>query len=389
LRAKNRAPSRAAAPRSAPHAAVASDAAIALITWYRAHRRALPWRVASTPYRVLVSEIMLQQTRVETVIPYYRRFLDAFPDVEALAAAPLDAVLARWSGLGYYSRARRLHRAAREIVERGGFPRTERELLELPGIGAYTAAAIASIAFGEAVPVVDGNVERVIARLLDLEVDPKRSAARERVRVAAALLLDAAAPGDSNQALMELGATVCRPRRPRCLFCPLGEVCVARARGTVEDRPVRAAARTAVRERRVVVVARRGERFLLTRNPDRSELLAGLWEFPWIESSPARADWDDGLARAYGGVWRVGARLGRARHGITFRSIELEVHEGEVRVDHDAVAEGPSRAEQGWLSLDEIATVPTTSMVRKVLACLEATEAAPPTAPARRRSPRT
>jgi A/G-specific adenine glycosylase len=343
----------------------------ALVAWYRANRRALPWREAAGAYAVLVSEIMLQQTRVETVVPYYHRFLDAFPDVEALARAPLDAVLARWSGLGYYSRARRLHQAASVIVERGGFPRTESDLRRLPGIGAYTAAAIASIAFGEPVPVVDGNVDRVIARLLDLDSDPKRGVARDRVRATAALLLDARHPGDSNQALMELGATVCLPRRPRCLVCPLTDACLARARGTVDDRPVRPRERASVRERRVVAVARRGERFLLVRNADTSDLLAGVWEFPWTVRAAERAAWEAGLGRAYGGEWRVGELRGRARHGITFRSLELDVHDAEVRLDAGVVAEGESAAAPGWLTLEEIASVPTTSMVLKVLACLK------------------
>jgi A/G-specific adenine glycosylase len=338
-----------------------------LVAWYRSSRRALPWRASRAPYPILVSEIMLQQTRVETVIPYFTRFLEAFPDVETLAAAPLDAVLARWSGLGYYARARRLHQAAREIVERGEFPSSEAALRSLPGIGVYTAAAIASIAFGEAVPVIDGNVERVIARLLDLDQDPRRGAARGRVRAAAAALLDDGAPGDSNQALMELGALVCLPRRPRCLVCPLADDCAGRRSGRAETLPVRPPRRDGVRERRVIAVARDRGRFLLVRNPDSSGLLAGLWEFPWAPRSASRAAWEAALAAAYGGAWRVGARRGVARHGITFRALALEVHDADVRFDDGAVAESGVGVEHRWLSLDQIAGVPTTSMVRKVL----------------------
>ena len=346
------------------------DAARALLAWYYSSRRALPWRESPSPYTTLVSEIMLQQTRVETVIPYYARFHDAFPDIEALAAAPLDAVLARWSGLGYYARARRLHRAAREIVARGAFPRSEAELRALPGIGPYTAAASASIAFGEPVAVIDGNVERVIARVLDLDGDPGRGPARRRVREIAVLLLDADAPGDSNQAMMELGATLCRPRRPRCVVCPLCEVCAGRRSGRAETLPVRPPRRGGVRERRVVAVVERGGRFLLVRNPESSALLAGLWEFPWTPRSARRGDWEAALAEAYGGVWRVGSRRGVARHGITYRALELEIHEAVVRFDGSAVAESACRGEPGWLSPEEIAAAPTTSMVRKVLAAL-------------------
>ncbi|HVR29760.1 MAG TPA: A/G-specific adenine glycosylase [Thermoanaerobaculia bacterium] len=362
--------SEASASKKFHRIGIAESCAPALVAWYRSSRRALPWRDATDPYAILVSEIMLQQTRVETVIPYYKRFLEAFPDVETLAAAPLEAVLVRWSGLGYYARARRLHQAAREIVARGAFPRTEADLRALPGIGPYTAGAIASIAFGEPVPAVDGNVERVIARLLDLDSDPRHGAARRRVREAAALLLDRKAPGDSNQAMMELGATLCRPSRPLCPACPLRDDCAGRSSGRAEELPVRAPRRRGVRERRVVAVVRRQGRFLLVRNPESSALLAGLWEFPWTPRSRRRAEWEASLGTAYGGMWRVGVRRGMARHGITFRALELEIHDAEVRFDGTVVAESAQRGEPGWLAPDEIAAVPTTSMVRKVLACL-------------------
>ena len=230
--------------------------------------------------------------------PYYERFISAFPDVETLAAAPIDDVLAKWSGLGYYSRARRLHAAARAIVERGDFPRTEAELLELPGVGAYTAAAIASIAFGEPVAVVDGNVERVIARLLALEVDPAQGQARRLVRETASRLLVGDAAGDSNQALMELGALICLPRRPRCLVCPLLDHCAARASGRVEELPVRAPRRPGVVQRRVVAVARRADRFLLVRNSDRQRA-AGRSLGVSLDRARARARGVGGGARAF------------------------------------------------------------------------------------------
>jgi A/G-specific adenine glycosylase len=264
-----------------------------------------------------------------------------------------------------------LHAAARAIVERGEFPRTEAELRELPGIGAYTAAAIASIAFGQPVAVVDGNVERVIARLLALDVDPASGGAKRLVRETASRLLVEDAAGDSNQALMELGAVICLPRQPRCLACPLLDGCAARANGTVEHLPVRAPRRAGVVERRVVAVARRADRLLLMRNSEESELLAGVWEFPWTARAPRREEWEEALARSYGGVWRIGGLRGNARHAITFRSLRLEIRDAEVRFEDDAVTEGAAHPEPGWLSLEQIATVPTTSMVRKVLACLD------------------
>ncbi len=185
----------------------------ALLAWFDRHRRDLPWRRTSDPYKIWLSEVMLQQTRVETVLPFYTRFLEKFPAVEDLARAELSEVLALWSGLGYYRRARQLHAAAREIAAAGAFPATVEALLALPGIGAYTAAAVASIAFGVAAPVMDGNVERVLSRCLALEEDPRASGPRRRLLAAAAGLLDPRRPGDSNQALMELGP----PSAPRAI----------------------------------------------------------------------------------------------------------------------------------------------------------------------------
>jgi A/G-specific adenine glycosylase len=343
----------------------------ALLSWYDRNRRELPWRRSAEPYRVWVSEVMLQQTRVETVLPYFERFLERFPDAGALAAAPLDQVLALWSGLGYYRRARQLHEAARRVA-REGVPETAAAWRALPGIGDYTAAAIASIAFGEAVPVLDGNVERLTARLLALAEDPKRAASRRRLRAAAAALLDPNRPGDSNQALMELGARICTPRRPRCPLCPLAADCAARRLGEPERFPRLRERRSPRRLPRVVaVVERRGRRLLFRRGED-EPLLAGLWELPWTGEGAEAGDGDAAaaLGRRYGGRWRLGERLGSVRHGITDRSFELEVLRAEVEAG-DEVAEG---REAGWFSAGEIAALPISSMVRKVLGAL----AAPP-----------
>jgi A/G-specific adenine glycosylase len=246
-----------------------------LLAWYDLHRRDLPWRASRDPYRVWLSEIMLQQTRVAAVIAHYREFLRRFPTVEKLAAAREASVLAAWSGLGYYRRARMLHAAAKIIArEQGGkFPASEEDLRALPGIGRYTAAAISSIAFDEPVAVVDGNVERVLQR-----VSGKRLAGEE-LWMAASHLLDAKRPGDFNQAMMELGATVCTPRAPACLTCPVVETCATRGE-------LAAAGKAAPQKKREVHYAlncHNGDVFLVQRERDAS-LMPGMWELPEMES---------------------------------------------------------------------------------------------------------
>lgn len=300
-----------------------------LLAWYDRIRRDLPWRRTRDPWAIWVSEVMLQQTRVETAIPYFERFLIRFPDPAALAAAPIEEVLAQWSGLGYYRRARQLHGAAREVVERGGLPRSSAELERLPGIGPYTAAAIASIAFGEPVPVLDGNVVRVAARLSAEPEDPSRAAARGRLLAVAATLLEISRPGDSNQALMELGATVCLPKSPKCGVCPLTEGCVARARGEAESFP-RARRRPAavrVRQTAAVVTGHAGT-ILLVRRAAGEAVLAGLWELPTVEAGEVSVA-ESLLAVRYGGRWRLRERAASLRHGVTFRAIELEAYRAE------------------------------------------------------------
>ena len=212
----------------------------ALLGWYDANKRAMPWRRTKDPYRIWLSEVMLQQTTVATVIGYFERFLERFPDVRALARADEAAVLRLWAGLGYYSRARNLHRAAKAVVEEhaGRFPRTLQGLRSLPGVGRYTAAAVASIAFGLPAELVDGNVIRVYARLFALRGDPRSPALQEKVWTLAAEHLDHGRPGDWNQALMELGATVCSPVGPECGRCPLSKSCLARKRGLQDSIPV-------------------------------------------------------------------------------------------------------------------------------------------------------
>jgi A/G-specific adenine glycosylase len=332
-----------------------------LLAWFDRHRRDLPWRLSRDPYRVWLSEVMLQQTRVEVVLPYYERFLERFPTVEVLAAAGIDEVLALWSGLGYYRRARQLHAAAREIAAAGAFPRTLEGWRELPGVGPYTAAAVTSIAFGVAAPVLDGNVERVVSRRLAQAEDAKASSARQRLLAAAAALLDPERPGDSNQALMELGATLCTPRRPRCLLCPLAPGCRARMAGDPERYPAARVKRESEKHRLVMAVAEREGRVLLFRRPDDSPLLAGTWELPWVREEGEAAP-EAALAARYGGTWRLSQRLGEVRHGITWRDLEIGVHRAEV-----AEAGLAGEAGAGWFDAGERAGLALSSLVGKVL----------------------
>jgi A/G-specific adenine glycosylase len=261
-----------------------------LLEHYDRHRRDLPWRRETDPYRIWVSEVILQQTRVETAIPFYRRWMERFPTLEALAGADREEVMAAWSGLGYYRRARHLHEAARVVRDRSGgdLPSEARDLRSLPGVGPYTAGAVASIAFGRREPAVDGNARRVLSRLFDLD----RTSAAE-IEGLARVLVPSDRPGDFNQALMELGATVCRPRVPECARCPVEALCLARRRGTVRRRPsTRRPERVPVFEVGTAVLSSGQGRLLLARRPEEG-LLGGTWEFPGAvagsRESPAAA----------------------------------------------------------------------------------------------------
>ena len=261
-----------------------AEFAARIVRFYRRRRRALPWRETRDPYAIWVSEIMLQQTRVETVIPYYRRWLERFPTVADLAAAPIDDVLASWSGLGYYSRARNLHRGAAEVIARygGELPDTAAALRTLPGIGRYTAGAIASLAHGLAEPVVDGNVARVLARVYAIDEDIKSTAGQRRLWKLAGELVSREAPGDYNQGLMELGATVCKPRAPACDECPVTDVCRARAGDRVAELPVVAPRKRDADKPLIELDAiwlRAGDHVLLARRAP-GGLFGGLWELP-------------------------------------------------------------------------------------------------------------
>jgi A/G-specific adenine glycosylase len=344
-----------------------------LLAWYAAGHRDLPWRRTRDAYRVWVSEIMLQQTRVETVVPYYERFLARFPDLATLARAPLDDVLAAWSGLGYYRRARHLHTAAATIVrEHGGrFPRALDDARELPGIGRSTAGAIVSIAYDERAPILDGNVRRVLARLF-LVRDAATRAAESRLWELSSELVDGDEPGELNQALMELGATTCLPfAGARCESCPLRADCAAYAEGraTVErlPEPPRSAAPRA--QTWAVAIAERDGRWLVRRRGERG-LMHGLYEFPTCELADgdapeprrraALARW---LEQELGVEARIGAERMTHRHAISNRVVTERVHEATV------AAAGAGRAR--WLDADAIRALAITTATRRILERLE------------------
>ena len=285
-----------------------------LLHWFDRHARVLPWRSAAVrrdPYRVWVSEIMLQQTQVATVIPYYRRWLRLFPDVRALASAKPAAVLKAWEGLGYYSRARNLQAAAREVMRRHGgtLPASRDALLALPGIGRYTAGAILSIAFGQPEPLVDGNVARVLARLFGIRENVKSTRGQKRLWKLAGGLVPAKRPGAFNESLMELGATVCTPQSPRCDICPVRGCCVALRKGLVARLPnVGARPQSRLVRQRALLIWRDGH--VLIRRRPAGGLLGEFWEFP--------GDNVDGVR------YLIGPRIATVRHGVMNDRLMIE-----------------------------------------------------------------
>ena len=302
----------------------------ALLRWYRRNRRELPWRSTSDPYRVWVSEVMLQQTQVATATPYYERFVARFPSVGALARAPLDRVLAAWSGLGYYRRARHLHEAAGIVAREhaGRIPSEPGAFGALPGVGRYTVGAVLSMGFGAPLPVLDGNVARVLARLAAKPWSIKRGADARALWELAGRLLSRGAPGDWNQAVMELGATVCTPRMPRCEACPIRRHCRAFALGRPERFPPAGARRAPERVRRAIVLVERAGTTLVVRRS--GPLLDGLWEPPGVELARGEPA-GPALARELAAIGVHGSLepSGKlVRHSITYRDIRVEVWNG-------------------------------------------------------------
>jgi A/G-specific adenine glycosylase len=301
----------------------------ALIRWYGEAHRPLPWRETDDPYRIWVSEVMLQQTQVKTVLPYYERFIRRFPDVSALGAADLREVLKAWEGLGYYARARNLHRAAGIVSARygGDVPREADQFRSLPGVGPYIGSAVLSIAFGEPLAVVDGNIKRVLARLCRVDAPVNDAGAKRRFDGLADRLLDRDRPGTFNQAVMELGALVCRPRTPLCPDCPLRGCCEAAAAGETHRFPVRVPRRKTPLHHLVAGVVFKGDRVLITQRPPEG-LLGGLWEFPggaMKTGESAETACRRRVREQTGLDVEVERRLARVRHAYTHFRIEMDV----------------------------------------------------------------
>ncbi|MDO3378125.1 A/G-specific adenine glycosylase [Geoalkalibacter halelectricus] len=335
-----------------------------LLAWYGAAGRDLPWRRTRDPYRIWLSEVMLQQTTVEAVVPYYERFLQALPDVRRLAAASLDEVIALWAGLGYYSRARNLHAAARRVVaEHGGiFPADLDELLALPGIGRSTAGAILSIAFDRPAPILDGNVRRVLCRLFALEENPRAGAAEKQLWAWAAALTPADHPHDYAQAIMDLGATLCVPRRPDCPRCPLADLCRARALGLAEKLPLAAAKRKVPEVVRVALVIRRGDEVLVWRRPYRG-LLGGLWEFPDAEVAAGGSP-DETAAELAARQGATGVQsIGGVRHAYSHFRLDLRLYAADLAEPGRVAESDQSR----WVAASALNELPLHGAHKKAL----------------------
>ncbi|MGA2420994.1 MAG: A/G-specific adenine glycosylase [Candidatus Acidiferrum sp.] len=347
-----------------------------LLAWFREFQRDLPWRRDRDAYRVWLSEIMLQQTRVAAVIPYYQKFLARFPSVEALAEAPAEEVLRLWAGLGYYSRARNLQRTAQQIVAKhaGQFPKNESDVRGLPGIGAYTAAAILSIAFGQEHAVLDGNVARVLARIFAIRGDLREASRWQELQRGADVLLERTAAGDWNQAMMELGAVICTPRAPQCLVCPVMKHCAARKESVQEEIPERRKKRAPVSVTLAAAVFVDGKGRTLLLPPPRvgtekiaaehvPTLVSKMWHFPTIavvqdarEEIERHARREFGLERSR--TLRV-VELARVRHSVTYRQIR-------VFGFRMAVARLPRSDGAKAVALDDLASVPISNLTRKI-----------------------
>ncbi len=347
-----------------------------LLGWFGQFRRYLPWRRTKDPYRTWLSEIMLQQTRVAAAIPYYERFLERFPDVYALTAAPPEEILRAWSGLGYYSRARNLQKAAQQIVAKygGQFPSRLEDALALPGIGSYTAAAILSIAFGEKLAVLDGNVARVLARLGAIRGDLRESPRWQKLQETADRLLDPQSPGDWNQAMMELGATLCTPKSPQCLLCPVAQFCQARKLGVAESLPEKRQKRDTVEVTLAAAVFadEKGQTLLLPPPRNTKEktsadhvptLVSKMWHFPTLSvaAEPAQnllAFLRKLVPEVHGRKWQLVPTV-KVRHAVTYRAITLLpflIH----------VKKLPNFSGARQVPLSDISGLPVSNLTRKV-----------------------
>ena len=335
-----------------------------LLAWYHANKRTLPWRGRTSAYAVWVSEIMLQQTRVETVIPYFEKWMRLFPDIQALAGASEHDVLNAWEGLGYYSRARNLHRAAKLVVDQydGNIPRDLTELRKLPGIGRYTLGAIASIAFGMDVSALDGNIKRVYARIFDIEEPVDSTTGEKLLWELADKYLPKGHAGDYNQALMDLGATICVPKNPRCLICPVMKLCQARQNGTQDQRPVKKLKKEVPHYVNAAGVVIERKRVLLAQRPSQG-LLASMWEFPngRVNGDPAK-----GLSKALKTEYNLSLRvkrgqdsLGIVQHGYSHFSVTVHVFPCEL-------ISRPKGTNLKWVALKEMENYPMGRIDRQI-----------------------
>ena len=370
-------------PQPPGHAAVApsvnpprTDFLETLLTaWYHNVKRDLPWRKTRDPYAILVSELMLQQTQVSTVIPFYHKFLQAFPTVEALATADLQQVLRLWAGLGYYRRAKHLHAAAQAIVQahHGRVPSTVQELLTLPGVGRYTAGAVASIAFGQSAPILDGNVMRVLSRITNLKHDISLPGTNKHLWQLAEAQTPAQNPGDYNQALMELGATVCLPRNPQCPLCPIRKLCQAFAHGTQNSVPIKKRRTTVKAVRRSAFVLSHRNRILLLQRP-KDVVWEHLWEFPSFDLTQFnfRGQISDELQEQLGLVITLDRWQGRLVHQLTHRTFTYRVFRGRV-VQRSAAVRLPEcdtgiYADYRWVPRQQLDTLPVARITHKLAA---------------------
>jgi A/G-specific adenine glycosylase len=343
-----------------------------LIEWYRHNRRDLPWRGESSPYRIWVSEVMLQQTQVTTVIPYYPRFLARFPTLTDLAEASLEEVLKAWEGLGYYARARNLHQAATEIMEKyvGRFPENYAELRRLSGFGDYTAGAVASIAFGEAVPAIDGNVKRVLARMFAIEEDIRRGPAARQLKEIATALVDPDNPGDWTQALIELGATICVPQSPKCSLCPLNALCQGHLRGIEQHLPFKPTKKELSHYDVTAAVIRQDDKVLITQRPLEG-MLGGLWEFPGgkQEAGETLAEClQREMKEELGLEIEVGQPIITIKHSYTHFKITLHAFYCQLL---NGQPQALGVADWRWVTLNEIDTLPFPRTDLKIIEALK------------------
>ena len=338
-----------------------------LLTWYDQNARVLPWRSFPSPYRVWISEIMLQQTRVDTVLPYFERFIARFPDIQSLAEAEQAEVFRLWEGLGYYSRARNLHKAAKVLLieHNGEFPSTFKELESLPGVGRYTAAAIASIAFNQPVAAVDGNIKRIYARLLNYHGIYGSPVFGKTIAEFAQEILPPDRPGDFTQALMDLGSAICTPRQPNCPECPLHSDCLAAQIGTQDELPVKAKKAPIPHYDVCVAVIEENGKILLKKRPEKG-LLAGLWEYPGGKVESSDESLEAALKREIeektGLTIRLEGKMGTYKHAYTH--FKINVHAWQATIIKSAEIQLPP--EFSWISIKDLAACPMGKVARRI-----------------------